>query len=104
MLFRHLDKQKAFREWKTYSRQIQTGEAPVDDVYLASLYKAPSYSVGEAVKILKENIRLDFTDPESPIRLRLQLEEIMRKLRKKVRLLNLQSCILERHNKYERLV
>jgi len=83
--FRHLDKQEALRQWKTYSRQAQTGEAPVDDVYLASLYKPRQHSVCEAVEVLREYTQLDFTDPETPILLRLGLDEVTKKVRKKVR-------------------
>ncbi|XP_076801805.1 large ribosomal subunit protein uL1m-like [Clavelina lepadiformis] len=76
---RHQEKLRRHQEWKTFSRQIDILEAPVDDVYLKEMYKAEVYSPKQGIKMLKNYAKLDMVNMDSIITLRLGLKTIKRK-------------------------
>nr|XP_039247510.1 39S ribosomal protein L1, mitochondrial-like [Styela clava] len=48
-------------------------KTPVDDVYLADLYEPKFYDILEAITTLKRYTELDFSDPDSIVKLNMQL-------------------------------
>lgn len=63
------------KEERSFQREQEVMENPVDDVYFTHLYKPKVHSLSDAVDLLKEYTELDFTDPESFICLRLSLAD-----------------------------
>jgi len=63
------------KEERSYQREQDVLDTPVDDVYFTHLYKPQVHSLVEAIDLLKEYTELDFTDPESFICLRLSLTD-----------------------------
>lgn len=59
----------------------KTAWVPVDDVYILQYYPKPMYDVSEAIDLLKNYQKLDFTPHEQPVYIDLQLNM---KLQKKV--------------------
>ncbi|KFQ27261.1 hypothetical protein N332_09838, partial [Mesitornis unicolor] len=57
-------------------------DKPVDDVYLAWLYKRPSYGVEEALGLLKKYQELDFTSPKQYIYINVSLDMALQKKKK----------------------
>lgn len=59
-----------------------TAWEPVDDVYMLRFYPKPSHEVGTAVDMLKDIQRLEFTSPDQPVKLELDLDMKLEKKKK----------------------
>ena len=81
-----MDKQRKFNEWVTFSRQVEVGDSPEDDVYLTSQFNTKQHSLTEAIETLKNYTLLDLTDQETPIKLTFNLFEVTKGKGKRVRL------------------
>lgn len=68
----------------TFTAQEETiTDKPVDDVYLISNYKPNSYTLKESIIQLQEYAKLDFTDEESIVHLRMNFHDLTAKTGKK---------------------